>query len=822
MHTFFGDHLAEILMLYGLSFFSLGLVVYVLPKQHAGHDFIPHLHWLAAFGLLHGALEFLIYWELIHADVAATLDWANALLLLISFVPLFEFGLRLNFAIDVRRRYAPRLYVLLALAIVTTTAVAGQGTLGMVAATRAVLGFPAALLTGIGFARLAMCVADSRVMRFYLQLAASAFTLYALSTIVLAQVDANLPALFPTQQDFLQTFGIPVQLVRAMCALAALVSLVHLVRQINAASRRNEVARMAETERVNVRLQEEVELRRRSEAELAMMAVAFETQEAVVITDAESRILRVNAAFEQITGYPAQEVLGKTPSLLNSGRHGASFYREMWDELSRFGKWSGEIWNRRKNGEIYPEWLTIAAVKNETGMLAYYVGTFTDITQRKQAEEQIRQLAFYDPLTRLPNRRLLQDRLTQSFNLSMRNRKHGAVMFIDLDNFKNINDSRGHEAGDQLLVEVAGRLSYSVRESDTVARLGGDEFVLVLNDLGETLPEAVVQAEKIAHKLLAALRQPYSLVDGEYHCSASLGISMFMAHEVSIDELFRSADTAMYRAKSSGKNTYFFFDRAMQIALESRLRLEAELRKALEKQQMCLYYQAQTDAGRRVVGAEALLRWKHPERGLVSPGEFIPLAEECGLILPLGQWVLETACAQLKAWEADERYRHLALAVNVSPLQFSQVDFVDRVRYALSQSGANPALLKLELTEGMVVEDVSGCIEKMMELKTLGLSFAVDDFGTGYSSLVYLKRLPLDQLKVDRSFVNEITVDEDDLAIVRTIIAMASNLRLGVVAEGVETEEQFLLLNRNGCLTFQGYLLGKPASREEFEQLLAA
>jgi diguanylate cyclase (GGDEF)-like protein/PAS domain S-box-containing protein len=825
MGAFFEANMAEILLLYGLAFFSLGLVIFVLPKQAGALAFVPHLSWLAAFGLLHGLLEFLVYWKTAHPVDSAVLEWASALLLFASFVPLFEFGVRLCWGeARAHNRFLRGLYVALPLAIVVVVIAADDALTGFVTATRYLIGLPAGLLTGYGFAVRSMGAetqtSSPRSLLKYLRLASTAFIVYALSTVVLAKNDPAIPALFLTQDEFLGMFGGPVQLLRALCAVVALVAIAHLVRLINHDNRQRELDQIEKTNQANESLQKEIEQRCKFEDELALMAVAFETQEAVVITDSHANILRVNDAFQAITGYKSEDVIGRNPSILNSGLHDHQFYRSMWSELQHSGKWSGELWNRRKNGEVYPEWLTIAAVKDAEGRVAHYVGSFADITMRKQTEEQIRHLAFFDSLTRLPNRRLLHDRLTQAFNLSMRSRKLGAVMFIDLDNFKNINDSRGHEAGDQLLVEVAGRLTFNVRESDTVARLGGDEFVLVLTDLGENLEEAATQAERIAEKILEAIRQPYSLADGEYHCSASLGISMFMDHEVSVDELFKSADTAMYRAKSAGKNTYFFFNREMQVALESRLMMEMELRRALDKRQFHLCYQAQTDSERRIFGAEALLRWEHPERGLISPGEFIPLAEECGLILPIGQWVLETACAQLKTWEADEHFSHLQLAVNVSAYQFRQTDFVGRVKQALEQSGANPALLKLELTEGMVVDDVAGCIEKMLELKAMGISFSVDDFGTGYSSLSYLKRLPIDQLKIDQSFVRDLMEDADDQAIVNTIIAMARNMKLGVIAEGVETEEQFLFLNRNDGIAFQGYLLGRPVLLAEFERKL--
>jgi diguanylate cyclase (GGDEF)-like protein len=400
----------------------------------------------------------------------------------------------------------------------------------------------------------------------------------------------------------------------------------------------------------------------------------------------------------------------------------------------------------------------------------------------------------------------------------MRSRSFGAVVFLDMDNFKNINDTKGHEVGDMLLVEVAGRLLHSIRESDTVARIGGDEFVLILTDLNTDAGEAAIQVEKITENILVALRRPYLLANYEHHCSASMGISLFLAQETSMDELFKRADTAMYRAKSSGKNTWRFFDPAMQAALELRMAMQAELRNAIEKNELRMYFQPQCDGEQNTIGgAEVLLRWAHPERGMIGPAEFIPLAEESGLILKIGQWVLAQACAQL---ESSPQTSHLRLAVNVSPVQFHQLDFVETVKHTLGQSGANPKRLKLELTEGMVLDDIEGCIKKMLELKLLGVSFSIDDFGTGYSSLSYLKRLPIDQLKIDKSFIRDIASGSDDEAIVHTIIALAKSLRLEVIAEGVESEGQFALLKHNGCMAFQCYLLGRPVPLADFERQL--
>ena len=560
--------------------------------------------------------------------------------------------------------------------------------------------------------------------------------------------------------------------------------------------------------------------RKQTEEAMRIAAITFDTQEGIMITDADATILRVNQAFRDITGYSAAEVIGQNPRIFQSGRHDAVFFQSMWSELLATGKWAGEVWDRRKSGEIYPKLMTITAVRDDSQRATHYVAVFRDISNRKKSEQEIHQLAFYDSLTQLPNRRLLADRLQQAVAASVRNGKHGALLFLDLDHFKTINDTQGHVMGDQLLIEVARRLQICVREGDSVARLGGDEFVVVLEGLSRDAKEAASQTELIADKIRNELGKPYVLNDFECLSTASIGISLFLGHRESAEDLLKHADVAMYQAKSAGRNAIRFFDPAMQTALEARAAMEADLHRALEKQQFRLYYQIQVDSLRRPLGAEVLLRWDHPEQGLVSPMQFIPLSEETGLIVPIGLWVLQTACAQLKEWQHDAQTRELTLAVNVSVRQFRQADFVSQMQRILLESGAKPALLKLELTESTVLANVEDTISKMRELKMLGVSFSMDDFGTGYSSLQYLKRLPLDQIKIDQSFVRDIPGDPNDAAIVQTIIAMTEALGLNVIAEGVETEEQREFLDKHGCHAFQGYLFSKPVPLDQFDRVL--
>ena len=560
--------------------------------------------------------------------------------------------------------------------------------------------------------------------------------------------------------------------------------------------------------------------RKRTELELQIAATAFESQEGMFVTDADNAILRVNRAFAEITGYTAAEAVGKTPALLDSGRHDAAFHAEMLEEIRRNGTWRGEIWHRRKNGEVHPEWLTVTAVRNGSGEVSRYVGTLTDITARKAAEDEIRHLAFYDPLTLLPNRRLLLDRLQQALAVSARSKRLGALLFLDLDNFKTLNDTLGHDKGDLLLQQIAQRLATCVREGDTVARLGGDEFVVMLENLSLSPADAATQTEIVGEKILAALSQPYALAGHEYHSTSSIGVTLFSDQRETVEDLLKRADLAMYQAKTAGRNTLRFFDPEMQASVTARVALEAGLREALRTGQFALHYQAQVDSEGRAKGVEALVRWQHPHRGLLVPAEFVPLAEDTGLILGLGEWIMQRACAQLAAWAGRAETNHLTLAVNVSVRQFRHPGFVKVVRSALARSGADPRKLKLELTESLLANDLKDTIAKMTELKATGVGFSLDDFGTGHASLSYLKRLPFDELKIDQSFVRDALTDQGDATIARTIVALGQSLGLSVIAEGVETETQRKFLAGNGCDAFQGHLFGRPLPLAAFERLL--
>lgn len=559
-----------------------------------------------------------------------------------------------------------------------------------------------------------------------------------------------------------------------------------------------------------------------AEYDQRIAATAFETSKGMFITDTKNMILRVNRAFTEITGYSAQDVIGKTPHILSSGHHDKSFYDAMWTIIKETGSWQGEIWNKRKNGELYPEYLIINTVKDDKGEVSNYVASIEDISASKEASEKIHNLAFYDSLTQLPNRRLLLDRLQHALATCTRSQKFGALLLLDVDHFKTLNETLGYDTGDLLLKEVSKRLITCVPEGDTVARIGGDEFVVLLEGLSEKADEAAAETELIANNILASLASLYELPKHSHRSTVSIGATLFNNHQEVEEELLKQADIAMYQAKHSGRNTIRFFDPKMQEAISARASLETELRKAIELNQFQLYYQVQVSHEGKATGAEALIRWKHPERSMISPFHFIPLAEETGMILAIGDWVLNTACAQLKSWQQVAKTRELSLSVNVSAKQFNQADFVEKVYAIITKHGIDPAFLKLEITESMLLDDIQLMIAKMIALRKIGVGFELDDFGTGYSSLQYLKKLPLNQLKIDQSFVRDLAHDDSDKVIVRTIINTGHNLNLNVIAEGVETEEQLIFLKNEGCNHYQGYYFGKPIPIDEFDAALAS
>ncbi|WP_084150671.1 bifunctional diguanylate cyclase/phosphodiesterase [Azohydromonas australica] len=561
--------------------------------------------------------------------------------------------------------------------------------------------------------------------------------------------------------------------------------------------------------------------RKESETRLRIAATAFEAQEGMLVLDADVRILQANGAQHAVTGHAADEIIGHGVDMLGFERHGASLFPEMRRTVECTGSWKGEVWSRRKNGERYPAWVTLAGVRDERDVLTHFVVTLTDITERKASEEENRKLAFYDPLTGLPNRRLLMERLRQAMLDCPQHGQSLALMFLDLDKFKTLNDTLGHDVGDALLCQVAQRLVHCVREVDTVARLGGDEFVVLIEGLDERGDQAAVQAEGVALKIMCELNQDYEDLAGEvYHSTSSIGIAIHSDVDSTLEELMKQADIALYQAKEAGRNTLRFFEPAMQARLMARAALEQNMRRALAEDQFKIYLQPKVDVHGSIVGAEALVRWEQPGCGIVPPQSFIALAEETGLIVQLGEVVLRKACKQLVTWAGHPRRRHLGIAVNVSPREFRHAEFVANVLRVVEQTGADPARLTLEITESLFVDDVKDIVAKMNALRQRGISFALDDFGTGYSSLAYLKEMPLQELKIDRSFVNDVLTDASDATIARAVIAMGHELGIEVVAEGIETAVQYEFLRANGCRLFQGYFFSPPIPPEKFHQLL--
>ncbi len=557
----------------------------------------------------------------------------------------------------------------------------------------------------------------------------------------------------------------------------------------------------------------------RGEDKSRLAATMFEsTHEGVMITDAKGRILAVNQAFTRVTGYEEEEAVGHSPSLLRSGYHEPDFYAVIWRALDEAGHWQGEIWNRRKNGEVYPELLSISAVHDRHGAVCNYVGVFTDISQIKESEAKLAHLAHYDPLTGLPNRLLLSSRLQHALDQAQRQSDRVAILFLDLDRFKNVNDSLGHQAGDELLCAVTERLTRRLRGEDTLARLGGDEFVVLLERLHEPRDAAMV-----ARSMLDALAEPFALARGhEVYIGASIGISVYPDDGDNVPQLIQHADVAMYQAKDQGRNAYGFYTQALTENANQRLEMETKLRRGLERNEFILHYQPQVSlSDGRLIGAEVLVRWQRKGEGLIPPNQFIPLAEETGLIVPLGEWVLREACSQWARWQR-EGHAPITLAVNISPRQFRQQDLAQVVDRVLAETGMPASALELELTEGALMHQGEDAEFTLRELKRLGVALAIDDFGTGYSSLAYLKRFPIDRLKIDQSFVRDISTDPNDSELVSTIIAMGRNLKLQVLAEGVETPEQLAFLVDKECDAYQGYLFSRPLPSEAFAALLAA
>ncbi len=556
--------------------------------------------------------------------------------------------------------------------------------------------------------------------------------------------------------------------------------------------------------------------RRSVEEQLRLATTVFETaSEAIIVTDADQRIIKVNHAFTIITGFREDEVQGETPRILSSGRHEAGFYEAMAAMLATTGHWQGEVWNRRKNGELYVEWLSFAAVRDADARIVNFVGVFSDITRHKQDEERIRHQANYDALTQLPNRWLFQARLGQGIERCRVSGRKLALLYLNVNQFKFVNDSLGHRAGDELLREMARRLLGVVRHDDTVARLGGDEFAVIVEHYRDDEPIAL-----LPDRLLKAVAEPFRLEGGEVVVGASIGVALCPGDASDVETLARNAATAMRHAKEQRASAFRFFDDGMETRALARLKLELRLRRALEKGEFEIHYQPQVDiSSRSLVGAEALIRWTDPELGPVSPGVFIPVAESSGLIVAIGQWVLREVCRQIVAWKAAG-HAVPRIAVNLSFLQFRRPDFLDTVKAIIDEAGIDGSQLEFELTESIVMHDADQAISLLTQLRALGIELAIDDFGTGYSSLNRLKRMPIQTLKIDRCFINDVTRGSDDATIVSAIISMAHALNLKVVAEGVETEQQLAFLAGKRCDSAQGFLLSRPIAPDRFAALM--
>ncbi|WP_417067586.1 EAL domain-containing protein [Niveibacterium terrae] len=557
--------------------------------------------------------------------------------------------------------------------------------------------------------------------------------------------------------------------------------------------------------------------RRRSEDELRLAATVFDNSvEAILIFDADKRILRVNPAFTKATGFRAEEVIGRSGEFLASSRHDEEFQNTVWAAVAECGFWQGEMWNTRKNGSVFPEWLSISAVHDERGATTSFVAEFSDITERKASEARIAYLAHHDPLTALPNRTLLQDRLLQAVARANREQSMVGLLFLDLDRFKTINDSLGHHAGDKLLKKVAERLGSCVRESDTICRQGGDEFIIVLPDLADA-----DAAGRVAEKILNHFTEAFGIDSHSIATTFSIGIAVYPGDGEDPDSLMKNADTAMYHAKESGRSTYRFFTETMNADALERLQLENGLRQALEREEFQLHYQPQVSlSDGRIIGAEALIRWNRPEHGMVPPDRFISIAEESGLIVPIGRWVMREACRQTREWQ-DAGLPPITMAVNLSALQFRRDDILATVKSVLEESALAPEHLELELTESLLMENAEDVMSKLKQLKAMGVRLSIDDFGTGYSSLAYLKRLEVDRLKIDQSFVRDVPHDSEDAAIVRAVVQLGRSLRLEVIAEGVETLAHVGFLSAENCLIAQGYYYCRPVPAETFGEILS-
>lgn len=559
---------------------------------------------------------------------------------------------------------------------------------------------------------------------------------------------------------------------------------------------------------------------RKNEDQIKLSSIVFESTDAVVITNRDKEIIQVNAAFTRITGYKQEEVIGKNPSIVSSGKQDASFYKQMWDDINNNHHWQGEIWNKRKSGEIYPEWLTITPVFDDDNQVCNYVGIFSDISDKKKIEKEIEFKNSHDSLTKLPNRTMLYKELKDAISQHEKSGYEGVLLFLDLDEFKLINDSMGHKYGDLLLIQAAKRLTSCISHGDILARIGGDEFAILFPAISHSREQSNRYIESTSNKIKEVFSNSFTINNRQIHISCSIGYSIFPANSSRASDILRQADTAMFKAKEAGKNQMRAFMPSMHQEIERHLLIHNELSVAIKQNDLSIYFQPLYDKHRKIITAEALLRWHHKDLGNITPSEFIPIAEQTGLIIPLGNFVIQSVCEYISQWKESDNFSLNRIDINVSCQQFEEDSFFSNIKETLEKFNISPSYLGLEITEEVMAGDIEKIIDTFMRLKSIGIHFSLDDFGTGYSSLRYIKRLPIDTLKIDQSFINDIPYDKSDCIMVNTIMAMARQMNLTVTAEGIETEEQRDFLHNLDCDHYQGYLFSKPLSKPQFEKLI--
>lgn len=825
------EHLDIIFFIYGLSFVVAGLAVLLQPRRQSAFALSRILWLLAAFALIHGVNEWLDMWTFIKGR-SPLLDLVRWLFLASSYVFIFEFGRRLvllGVSRGVRRALPAWLVPFIGMVVFTSAVFSDDFWATGSALVRYLYGFPGAVLAGVGFfqyySRNEEKLAPLEV-RAYFQGAGTAFTVYGFLGGIIVSPAGFFPASAFNTELFLATTGVPVQAFRSVAALVTAVTVTGILKIFNWEHAKSledalSVAREARDtleQRVRERtsdLEREIEVRKRVEDRQRLFVRLYEkASEAIIITDRMLKAVNTNGAFTEMTGYSLDDVSGVVPPVLSSIKRGV--WKEIWAAVDEKGYWQGEVWGRKKDKTPFAALMGLVAIEDSEGRAANYGILLYDITERKRTERRVENLAYYDTLTGLPNRTLFYDRLSLAIAHASRHGKPLALMFIDLDNFKIINDTLGHHVGDMLIKQVGEKLTGCIRKDTTVARLGGDEFTVILADIKG--PES---AEVVARRIFRCLASPFTLEDYEYYITSSIGIAMFPNDGQAADELIQNSDAAMYHAKERGKDNYQFYSSEMNAESRKRLDIERKIREALRKNLFEVHFQPQVDAETgELTGQEALIRWP-VEGGVRQPGEFLPLAEQSGLIFHIDKWVLKTVIAQVQRWRA-EGLKVPPTAVNMTSLSIKHVKAEKVITQIIGRAGLEPEFLEVELTESGLMEDTELTKKRFGLLKSLGVGLVVDDFGTGYSSLYYLKHFNVDKIKIDREFVKDCTTDNEDAAIVKAIIALGRSLGARVVAEGVETKEQLEFLRANGCDYIQGYYVSRPIPPAEYVRLLTS